>query len=107
MKIIKKETKIQNSFFLVDLVNLEVVSAADFSVTLGVARVVLFLTAGLICSSELVSSRNVRFFIEIAFLARIGVDFGTSVRIGTSEGRFSTATKLFRDLTFLKASFAP
>ena len=73
----------------------------------GSLRVVRFLT-GLIISSELVSSRKVRFIDFGAFAADFlpGVEIGISLLSGTIDG-LSIATKLFRDLTFLNANFVP
>ena len=90
----------------VDLVeSVELIFGAAFGV--GSFLVVRFLT-GLIISSELVSSRNVRFIDLGAFAADFlpGVETGTSLLSGTIDG-LSIATKLFRDLTFLNANFVP
>ena len=90
----------------VDLVeSVELIFEAAFGV--GSFLVVRFLT-GLIISSELVSSRNVRFIDLGAFAADFlpGVETGTSLLSGTIDG-LSIATKLFRDLTFLNANFVP
>ena len=91
---------------LVDLVeSVELIAGAAFGV--GSFLVVRFLT-GLIISSELVSSRNVRFIDFGAFAADFlpGVEIGISVRSGTIDG-LSIATKLFRDFTFLNANLVP
>ena len=90
----------------VDLVeSVELIVGSAFE--LGSFLVVRFLT-GLIISSELVSSRKVRFIDFGAFAADFlpGVETGISVRSGTIDG-LSIATKLFRDLTFLNANFVP